>query len=130
MTLEEIKTYQRRKEAIKSIDDEIEWIYGKVSSPNGNRSGGTPSSPGDPTAHNVNRIQRLQERRASLVNRQEACEAYVDGLEDYRVATILRYRYILGWTWESTALRILGSTSYQSLIRAVHSHFGVETTIH
>lgn len=129
MTLEEIKTYQRRKEAIQAIDDEIEWIYGKVSSPNGNRSGGAPSSPGDPTAQKVNRIQRLKERRSSLVSRQEACETYVDGLEDYRVAAILRYRYILGWTWESTALRILGSPSYQSLIRAVHSHFD-ETPIH
>jgi len=125
MTLEEIKKYQSRKVAIRAIDDEINWVYGKVSSPNGRMTPGSlSSSPSDPTAQKVRRIETLRARREILEKQQKDCEKYVDDLEDFRVAAILRYKYILGWTWENTAMMILGSTSYQPLIKRITAHFG------
>lgn len=60
------------------------------------------------------------------MSRQEACETYVDGLEDYRVATILRYRYILGWTCATTALNHGMSIE---LVSKMLGHESLDTTM-
>lgn len=124
MTYDEIKNYQKRNEVIQSINNEIEWLYGKVSSPNGHREGGCAKpGPGNPTAHNFARIESLKQKKEILEARQRSCESYVDELEDYRLACILRYKFLMGWTWESTALILTKTRSYNSLIETVKKHF-------
>ena len=122
VTSNDIRQYQARKHQLQAIDDEIEWTYGKVSSPNGHRSGGS-SSPGDPTATKVRRVEALNERRQKILAKQKEVEDYVDALEDVEVSNIIRYRYIIGWTWENVAIRMRGSPNYQQLHRKVRRHF-------
>ena len=114
--------------SIQSMQDEKEWIYGKVSSPNGRQTtGGFSSSPSDPTAMKVRRVEKLDNMIREKQELQLRCEQYVDDLPDGKLKLALRYRYILGWTWESTAQRINGSTSYQSLIKMVNGHFDAQS---
>ena len=111
ITILDLKDYRHLVKEIRIIDEELEWIYFPVSSPNGYTSGSRSSEPSDPTARAVRRAGKLKERRARLLAKVEAIDQWLLQLEDHHLAAICRARYILGRTWPEISMELCNSDS-------------------
>ena len=124
VTILDLKDYRHLQKEIRTIDEELEWIYFPVSSPNGKTSGSRGSEPSDPTARAVRKAARLKERRARLAAKVDAIDWWLLNLEDHQLAAICRARYVLGRTWSEISLEICGSGSEATSRSIVRRHFG------
>ena len=124
VTILDLKDYRHLQKEIRTIDEELEWIYYPVASPNGKTSGSRVSEPSDPTARAVRKAARLKERRARLQAKVEAIDWWLLNLEDHQLAAICRARYVLGRTWSEISLEICGSGSEATSRSIVRRHFG------
>ena len=124
VTILDLKDYRHLLKEIRTIDEELEWIYFPVSSPNGKTSGSHGSEPSDPTARAVRKAARLKERRARLQAKVEAIDWWLLNLEDHQLAAICRAHYVLGRTWPEISWEICGSSSPSTARMIVVRHFG------
>ena len=124
VTILDLKDYRHLQKEIRMIDEELEWIYFPVSSPNGNTTGSYSSDPGDPTARAFRKAERLKERRARMVAKVDAIDKWLLQLEDHQLATICRAHYILGRTWTEISWQICGSNNPSTSRMVVTRYFG------
>lgn len=124
VTILDLKDYRHLVKEIRTIDEELEWIYFPVASPNGKTSGSRGSEPSDPTARAVRKAAQLRERRARLAAKVEAIDQWLVELEDHQLAAICRARYVLGRNWSEISLEICGSGSEATARSIVRRYFG------
>lgn len=124
VTILDLKDYRHLVKEIRTIDEELEWIYFPVASPNGKTSGSRGSEPSDPTARAVRKAARLKERRARLQAKVEAIDWWLLNLEDHQLAAICRERYVLGKSWAEVSLDVCGSDNFSTARMIVVRHFG------
>ena len=118
-----LKQYKSRDIAIRTIEEEIEALYGHVPSPSFTRTGTSPKDGKRSVEKTIRRVEKLRQKQDALIDLQERCEEYVDDLEDLHVSNILRYRYIMGLTWQNTARAMAGTEEYSHLMRAVRNYY-------
>lgn len=124
VTILDLKDYRHLQKEIRTIDEELEWIYFPVASPNGKTSGSRGSEPSDPTARAVRKAARLRERRARLAAKVEAIDQWLVELEDHQLAAICRARYVLGRSWAEVSMDVCGSDNFSTARMIVVRHFG------
>ena len=124
VTILDLKDYRHLQKEIRTIDEELEWTYYPVASPNGKTSGSRGSEPSDPTARAVRKAARLKERRARLQAKVEAIDWWLLNLEDHQLAAICRARYVLGRPWSEISMEICGSGSEATSRSIVRRYFG------
>ena len=124
VTILDLKDYRHLLKEIRTIDEELEWIYFPVSSPNGKTSGSRGSEPSDPTARAVRKAARLRERRARLAKKIDDVDWWLAHLDDHQLAAICRARYILGRQWSEISWEICGSDNISTARMIVTRHFG------
>lgn len=124
ITILDLKDYRHIKKEIRMIDEELEWVYYPIASPNGKEPGSYSRDPGDPTARAVRKAARLKERRARLSKKIDDVDWWLAHLDDHQLAAICRARYILGRQWSEISWEICGSDNISTARMIVTRHFG------
>ena len=99
----------RNEEAyVKALSDQIEQLNVKaqhLSRPlhlDGTK-GGAPIDMSDTVAEIIQAKDELAERMQTLLEKQREAERMIGQMTDGRVAAVLTYRYLCGYTWEKVA---------------------------
>jgi hypothetical protein len=127
MTIEVLEQYRGLMSEIKAIDAEINALYDVRRSPNGREPGGNGSTPTAPTERAVARILELQEKRARLMKDWERklkdIEAWLDSVNDADIRSIIRWHYVLGFTWKRTSREVFGADNYYRARKKIYRYF-------
>lgn len=111
MTIERLRGFRGIQKEITELQREIDLLYYPISSPNGKPNTGGSTTPGDPTARAVEKIQVRQSKVEALTVRLadelEAIESWIDTLDDHELRAIIRAHYLLGDSWARCTQRIL-----------------------
>ena len=107
MTLEELEQIRSIQSEISGIKATIEEIEGLVLPSHEPSMGSSSSTPGNPTAaivmSKITMEERLQAKIEQLVAKANTVEDWLDTVDDAKVRTIVRSRYLLGKPWEQVA---------------------------
>lgn len=129
MTIERLRAFRGIQKELVEIQREIDTLYFPISSPNGRTEQGHSSTPSDPTASAVYKIQKLEERtekaRARLAQELDEIEAWIETLEDHELRAIIRAHYLLGDSWKRCTQRILNYEYTDSAKFRVYRYFGL-----
>lgn len=116
MTIDTLEQYRGIVSEIKSMDALINALYDTRKSPNGREPGGHGSGPSAPTEQAVKRINRLKDKRDRKRTEWEQAvheiETWLDTVSDADIRSIIRWRYILGYSWKRTSREVFGTESY------------------
>lgn len=129
MTIEKLKNLRGMISNVKALDEEIRALYSPISSPNGRvDSGGTRSNvPGDPTARSAMRIIEiradLEVQREQMYALLQEVEKWLFTLDDSELVSIIRWHYILGYSWNKTNIKVFGRNDYDVSRKRVHRYF-------
>lgn len=114
ITKEDLEQYRGLLKSIEAEEEELRTIYIESPPPKeviGGRA--SVSTPGDPTARKAMKAIERREQLETLIAEKEAKAAairmFVDTIEDdYIVAAMMRFYYIMGKTWGETAKEMNG----------------------
>lgn len=117
MDKETLRQYQPNRREILQLREAMDELWGRILAP------GTTKYTGMPTAHNGHSdptgdgvgsaealLSRYQRKHKELCEQQLEIETAIDSLNK-ELRTIMRYRYILGYKWE-TICNKMGSDEY------------------
>ena len=117
MDRETLAQYQKNRKEVIQLNEEIAALQSKLTAPGIAKYSGMPScrgGAGDPLGNGVAALEalcsRYQRKLAELCAQQEEIENAIDSL-DKELRTIMRYRYISGYKWE-TICNLMGSENY------------------
>lgn len=120
MDKETLLRYRHNRMEIIQIQEQIETLRSKLESPKIQEITGMPAthgSAGDPLGNGIAALdalrKRYKEKLCILFAEQEAIENALDMLEG-ELRTILRYRYICGYKWE-TICNLMGPSEYEPM---------------
>jgi len=117
MDRETLEQYSKNRKEIIQLREEVEILQSKLTAPGIAKYSGTPGGrggAGDPIGNGVAALEalctRYNRKILELCAQQEEIELALDSL-DKELRTIMRYRYILGYKWE-TICNLMGSEKY------------------
>lgn len=117
MDKETLLQYQKNRKEILQLREEIDALWGRLLAPGTTKFSGMPTSRSgnsDPTGDGVaaadSLLLRYQKKHQELCAQQLAIETAIGSLSN-ELRTIMRYRYILGYKWE-TICNKMGSDEY------------------
>lgn len=120
MTIEMLEQYRGITAEIKALELEINALYDVRKSPNGQEASGS-KTPGDPTGKAAMRIIELTERKLALLTKWSdmslAIEKWLETVNDAEVRSIIRWRYMLGCGWRTTAKKVYGDAYHSDACR-------------
>jgi len=127
MTIEELKQYRGLCADIDAIWAELEAVYMPIRSPTGNTNEGHGTTPGNPTEQAAFKAMAVQERLIDQLKEQERIrleiESWLMTVEDPELSALVRWHYIIGLTWEKTALKVYGAPHYYRAKKKIHRFF-------
>ena len=119
MQMEDLGRITGLRNEIKSIEEQIKDLekWGTIPSVKNPydvlSSGSSVRIPGNPTEAWVNKMWELRtellEKKKMLLEEVVRIERWIDEIEDSQVKAIIRYHYILGYTWRQTAIKCCAS---------------------
>ena len=121
MKVQELKQYQSLKGEIQDIETEISELR------NGKTMDVVKASYSDfpYTEHSVkvygndehvlNLIAEKQQKKAELEQLKYDIEQFIDKIPDSQMRRIIRYKYIMGYSWAEVAKRIGGNNTRESV---------------
>lgn len=116
MTIETLEQHRKLISEIKSMDAVINALYDTRKSPNGKDPGGHGSGPSTPTEQAVDSILELKEKQKRTRKEWERgvqeIETWLNTVTDSDIRSIIRLRYVLGYSWKRTSREIYGTDSY------------------
>lgn len=129
MTYEELEESFYLKSEISSVQCRIESLYDTYRSPSFEKIGSSPQRAGDPTADAVRKIIDLQDKYNLLLNdmldREDRINAWLLGLDDCEIKSIIRWHYIYGKSWKRTSeLVYSGRSNERNAYRVIRRYFG------
>lgn len=128
MTIEILDQYRGICAAVEAIQRELKYVYIPIQSPNGKTGGGHGSTPGNPTARAVEQAMMIQEKLAERYREQMELGAVVEDwlmtVYDPEIESIIRFHYILGWSWKATSIKVYGSPKYYLSRDKIYRFFG------
>lgn len=126
MTVYELRQYRGLKFETEAIRFQIEQAYSTVRSPQPKEVIAGKSSahmPGSPTEQAFERVQKLKEKLCKCEEKIQEIENWVDALSDGYIASVVRYHYLEGMTWDVTAFKIYGYYAGDTVRKAVQRYF-------
>ncbi len=116
MTIETLEDYRGIVSEIRALNALIETLYDTRKSPNGREATGHGSTPSAPTEQAFRRIDALKAKRDSKRREWERAvqeiETWLDTVEDADVRSIVRWRFIMGYSWKRTSREVYGVDNY------------------
>ena len=131
ITLADLENYKGLASELEALQQERQWAYYPVSSPNGREViGQRGNMPSDPTTASLRKLEKLDERiekkREEVAERLEAILDWLDAVEDAELRAIIHWHYLQGLDWQRTNLKVYGYKSYQACRKRVMRYFGRE----
>lgn len=130
MTIEELEELRYLNSEIQAVQREIEGMYNTYRSPAFEKIGSSPQHAGDPTADAVRKIIDLQTKYNSMLNdmadRRDRVNAWLIGLDDGEIKSIIRWHYLNGKSWKQTSGLVYGEKSYYNARKVLMRWFGKE----
>lgn len=113
MTIETLSEYRKLRTAIDALNEEIESLYNPVSSISFDRY--YKQTTKDYRGSTVRALEKIEQRREALsktlekyTELAEQIEEWIDTIDDPMIESIVRYRYILGKSWNETSKKVYG----------------------
>lgn len=104
VTKQMLKDYKNMKLNLQSLDEERRYVYNTYHSPSFRSDGfGGAGNSSSPVERAQIQLQRIDDKRNRLISQMHEIEEHVEAVSDQRMRSILRYKYILCYSWESTA---------------------------
>jgi len=131
MTIDDLRTYQKTKQAIKALEGELRATYAESPKPNENPGGkSSVRSASDPTAVKAQKAIQIREKlEAMLAEQRKRAKDITEfslHVEDPEVGCIIRLHYIGGYTWEQTCVTLYGYRDRWYCHRKIRRYFGVD----
>lgn len=130
ITLDDLKSFRGLSSELKALQEERDWLYYPVSSPNGKTDGIHGSGPSDPTASAVRKIQqmdkRIFERQTEIAQRLSEILTWMDSIDDAEIRAMIHWYYLIGDDWAMTCAKVYGYKSNQACRKRVMRYFGYE----
>lgn len=130
MTIEDLEELRYLDSEIRAVQCEIEGMYNTYRSPEFEKIGSSPLSPGDPTAQAVSKVMQLQRKYNSMLtemaDRRDRVNAWLVELDDREIRSIIRWHYLNGKTWKQTSRLVYGANSYYNARKTLMRFFGRE----
>ena len=124
ITRNDLKNYQNNILAIHELDDELKAAYNTYRSPSFSSDGsGKPLNPSSPTERAMKNIQRLEKKQNEFYAKIEACEDFVNGIQNGLIYAACRDHYINGFSWEATCNHLKNYRSKSVIISMVNNYF-------
>ena len=129
MTIEELEELRYLNSEIQAVQREIEGLYNTYRSPAFEKIGSSPQRAGDPTADAVRKIIDLQAKYNQMLNemadRRDRVNAWLIGLDDGEIKSIIRWHYLNGKSWKQTSGLVYGGRSNErNAYRVIRRYFG------
>lgn len=108
----------------------MKFVYLPVESPNGKTGGGFSNTPSDPTARSAMKAIQIQEKLEARLKEQSelGCEIeeWLLTVTDPEIEAIIRFHYILGFSWKGTNIKVFGDPNYHRARKKIFRFFGKE----
>ena len=129
MTIDELEELRYLNSEIQAVQREIEGMYNTYRSPAFEKIGSSPQHAGDSTADAVRKIIDLQAKYNSMLNdmtdRRDRVNAWLLGLDDGEIKSIIRWHYLNGKSWKQTSDLVYGRRSNnRNAYRVIRRYFG------
>lgn len=129
ITLEDLKSFRGLSAELAALQEERQWLYYPVSSPTGKEEGYS-TTPSDPTAQAVRKLQEMDERivrkQTEIAERLSAILTWLDSVDDVEVKAMIHWYYLNNLDWSRTCLKVYGYKSSQTCRKRVMRYFGYE----
>lgn len=113
MTIETLSEYRKLRTAIDILNEEIESLYNPVSSISFDRY--YKQTMKDSRGSTIRALEKIEQRREALsktldkyTELAEQIEEWIDTINDPMIESIVRYRYVLGKSWNETSRKVYG----------------------
>lgn len=131
MTVEKLEAYRGLTSEMKALRDQIDSLYDTYRSPQFFSEGGSHSSNvGSPVEDAVNRILKLKDiydhKYSESAGLLLEVENWLSQVEDPEIRSIIRFHYVLGYSWQRTNAAISGYPSYYAARKKIMRYFGRE----
>lgn len=130
MTIEKLEQYKGLTSEMQALRDQIDSLYDTYRSPQFFSEGGHSMSVSSPTERAVAKILKLKETYQQKYDETAdlllQVENWLSQVEDPEIRSIIRFHYVLGYSWQRTNAAISGYPSYYAARKKIMRYFGRE----
>ena len=116
MTKDKLESYYGMKAECDALQLEIEMLYDNVKAIDYAKNISSTSNGSSQVEQTTFRIlalkERLEAKRAKMIELLEEIDLFVDSIENGEIRAIMRYHYLLGNSWYATSFKVFGVYSY------------------
>ena len=130
MTIEKLEAYRGLTSEMKALSQQITSLYDTYRSPTLMSNGSHSMSVGSPVETAVNKVLELktvyEQKYEEAANLLYNIETWLSQIEDPEIRSIVRFHYVLGYSWQRTNTAVCGYPSYYAARKKVMRYFGRE----
>lgn len=130
MSIDKLEQYRGLTTEMKALSQQITSLYDTYRSPQLMNDGGHSMSASSPTESALVKILKLketyQQKYDEAANLLYEIETFVSQIEDPEIRSIIRFHYMLGYSWERTNTAICGYPSYYTARKRLMRYLGKE----
>lgn len=130
MTIEKLEQYKGLTSEMKALSQQITSLYDTYRSPQLMSNGSHSMSASSPTESAVSKILKLEEtyrrKHEDVVDLLSEVENWLSQVDDAEIRSIVRFHYVLGYSWERTNTAVSGYPSYYAARKKIMRYFGRE----
>lgn len=130
MSIEKLEAYRGITSEMQALRDQIDSLYDTYRSPQFMNNGGHSMSVGSPVETAVNKVLELktvyEQKYEEAANLLYNIETWLSQIEDPEIRSIIRFHYVLGYSWQRTNTAACGYPSYYCARKKIMRYFGRE----
>lgn len=130
MTVEKLEAYKGLVSNMQALQEEISSLHNTYRSPLISDAGSHVMSAGSPIEGAVSKILELEKiynkEYEAAANLLYEIETFISQIEDPEIRSIIRFHYMLGYSWERTNTAICGYPSYYTARKRLMRYLGKE----
>lgn len=114
MTLKQLNDFRKEIISLKNLEEEANI---KADSLPGGNSNGMPSAKGSSNSKEMKYMSylsdkdELKKRYDQMLKKHSETLKYIKSIEDHTIYLVFHYRFISGYSWNKTAMKIGGNTA-------------------
>lgn len=113
VTKDVLKNYKKKELTLRMLDEERKYIFDTYKSPLSKpEASGSAKNLSSPVERAQTKLRQNDEKRGKLIVEMTEIEDHVEAVEDQWIRSILKLRYIFGYSWKATAAVMNASEVY------------------
>lgn len=114
MTLKQLNDFRKEIIILKNLEEEANI---KADSVPGGNSNGMPSAKGNGNSKETRYMtyfsdkDGIKKRYEQMLRKHSETLKYIKGIEDHTTYLVFKYRFISGYSWNQTAMKVGGNTA-------------------